>query len=84
MSRRFKNRHAKVKADPHAKPAAPVVLDDENSFVDPTQPDRRIPNALNTRAYVRASSSVDAERAKARAAAISKASKQSNGDDPSG
>lgn len=59
MSRRFKNRHRKVQADPNARAPAsldhqPVELDDSNSYVDPLQPDRRIPNELNTRAYVKA------------------------------
>jgi hypothetical protein len=56
MSRRFKGRHAKVQADPKAKPTPPVVLDDSNSYVDPTQSDRRIPNELNTRHYAKAES----------------------------
>lgn len=81
MSRRFKNRHAKVRANPHAKPAEPVVLDDSNSYVDVLQPDRRIPKELNGRALVKASTTVDRERDEARAAAIAQASQQSNGDD---
>lgn len=81
MSRRFKNRHAKVRANPHAKPAEPVELDDSNSYVDVLQPDRRIPRELNGRAYVKATTAIDRERDEARKAAIAKASQQSNGDD---
>jgi hypothetical protein len=62
MSRRFKNRHAKVQADPSAEPAAPVVLDDSNSTVDPLQPDRRIPKVLNGRFLARAECLVAADR----------------------
>lgn len=52
MSRRFKNRHAKVQADPTAEQRDPVELDDENSTVDPDG--RRFANALNQRAFVKA------------------------------
>lgn len=54
MSRRFSNRHAKVVADPAALPVAAVVLDDSNSYVDVTQPDRRVQLTLNSRAFVQA------------------------------
>jgi hypothetical protein len=57
MSRRFKGRHFKVKADPKARPAAPVVLDDSNSFKPFAQPDMRHPKQLQGRAYVVAGSS---------------------------
>lgn len=62
MSRRFRNRHAKVIADPGAMPSPPVVLDDSNSEVDPTQPDRRrpLPGAVRTRAFVAATAGKDA------------------------
>jgi hypothetical protein len=56
MSRRFKGRHGKVKAQPNAKPEPPVELTDENSHVDQFYPDIRYPNQLNARAFVRATS----------------------------
>lgn len=71
MSRRFRGRHARVKADPNAKPAAPVVLNESNSFRDPAQPDCRKPKVLNARRYV-AAGVVEEERQrgkKAKAAA---------------
>jgi hypothetical protein len=58
MSRRFRNRHAKVVADPAALPVPPVALNDSNSYVDVLQPDRRIPLTLNSRAFVVAESSL--------------------------
>lgn len=54
MSRRFKGRHAKVQADPAAKPSPPVVLDDSNSIVDPYG--TRTAKVLNHRHYARAES----------------------------
>lgn len=54
MSRRFKGRHARVQADPHALPAPPVVLDDSNSYVDVTQPDTRRPLTLVGRRFATA------------------------------
>lgn len=62
MSRRFKGRHGKVQADPKARPAKPVILDDSNSFRDPTQPDCRKPKVLNVRAFVRAGVIGEAKR----------------------
>ncbi|MGH7168698.1 MAG: hypothetical protein ACRELG_00275 [Gemmataceae bacterium] len=62
MSRRFKGRHGKVQANPKARPAPPVTLDDSNSFVDPTQPDCRKPKVLNSRAFVRAESTPPAKK----------------------
>ncbi len=59
MSRRFKSRHAKVVAKPDAEPVPPVVLDDSNSTVDVLQPDRRIPNELNTRFVAKATAGSD-------------------------
>jgi hypothetical protein len=61
VSRRFKNRHAKVQADPHARAPqnldhVPPELDDSNSFVPFEQPDMRIANELNARAFVTAGS----------------------------
>jgi len=80
MSRRFKNRHAKVQADPGAEPQDPATLDDSNSFVDPTQVDRRIPLELNTRVYAEAESARSARAEKiaaaARAAAAAKAAEE--------
>lgn len=69
MSRRFKGRHAKVVADPAAEPVEPAPLDDSNSFVDPLQPDRRIPDDLNTRDYREAESTIAAREEKRAAAA---------------
>jgi len=80
MSRRFKGRHGKVRANPTARPAEPVELTDENSYVDVTQPDRRIPKELNGRAFAKASSAVDQERLDARKKAQAKASANLNGD----
>lgn len=56
MSRRFKGRHFKVKADPDAKPVTPVKLDDSNSHRPFGQPDMRHPNELKGRAYMVAGS----------------------------
>lgn len=60
MSRRFKGRHGKVKAQPDAKPQAPIELNDTNSTLDPWS-GIRTANQLNARAWVRATS---AERPK--------------------
>jgi hypothetical protein len=70
MSRRFKGRHAKVQADPKAKPAPAVELTDENSERDPFFPDIRYLNEehRNKRHYARASvldEAAAAERKKA-------------------
>lgn len=66
MSRRMKGRHAKVKADPKARPEKPVVLDDSNSFRDPAQPDCRKPKVLNARTVVKAQIVVQLEAEAAR------------------
>lgn len=62
MSRRFKSRHGKVRAQPHARPRTAAPLDDSNSFEDPGQPDCRKPKVLNARAFVRAEAAEAAER----------------------
>ena len=62
MSRRFKGRHGKVRARPYARPVEPVKLDDENSFLDPAQPDCRKPKVLNARAFVSASQATKVEK----------------------
>jgi hypothetical protein len=69
MSRRFKGRHHKVIARPDAEPTPPVVLDDSNSYVNPTQSDCRIPFEMVTRDYRVAESTLAAEKSAADAAA---------------
>ena len=69
MSRRFKNRHHKVIAKPDAEPTPPVVLDDSNSYVNPTQSDCRIPFEMDAREYRVAESTIAAEKAADEAAA---------------
>jgi hypothetical protein len=66
MSRRFRNRHARVQAQPDAEPGEPLVLDDSNSFLDPLENIRK-PLVLNARAYVQAGAAdAAAPRKKAR------------------
>jgi hypothetical protein len=69
MSRRFKNRHHKVIAQPDAEPTPPRVLDDSNSYVNPTQSDCRIPFEMDAREYRVAESTLAAEKSAADAAA---------------
>lgn len=63
MSRRFKSRHGKVKADPKAEPARPVELGHENSYANPLQPDCRLPIPRG-RVFVRAESAQQLESAR--------------------
>lgn len=65
---RYPNIFGQVKAAPDAEAAPPAPLDDSNSFIDPTQPDRRIPNALNTRHFAVAESAEKPAAAEAAAA----------------
>jgi hypothetical protein len=74
MSRRFKNRHHKVIAQPDALPEPPVVLDDSNSYVNPTQSDCRIPFEPNGRDYRVAESTLAAEEGAAAQRALDEAS----------
>ena len=57
---------ARVRANPNARPARPVVLDDSNSVVDPLQPDCRKAKVLNARQVVRAGVLIEAEQEAAR------------------
>jgi len=58
MSRRFKNRHHRVQAQPDALPTPPVVLDDSNSTRD-VWTGLRTANVLNARRYQQAGVDVE-------------------------
>lgn len=77
MSRRFKGRHAKVQANPKARPVKAPAFDDSNSFADPQQPDCRKPKQLNGRSFVTAGVVAELEAdAAAKKAAAEKAAKR--------
>jgi hypothetical protein len=80
MSRRFKNRHHKIEAQPDALPAPAIVLDDSNSYVNPTQSDCRIPLEPNGRDYRVAETTIAAEKSAAADAAAAAAAAESGGE----